>query len=112
MVARLNQLKIALTPEAVFSLASCRSPGRPHVARALVKAGLCANLDEAFERFLKKNRPAWVPKFKMSAARAIELIHQAGGLAVLAHPGLNRSDEVIPAMVEAGLAGIECSHTR
>ena len=72
----------------MFALANCRAPGRPHVARALVKAGLCSNLDEAFERFLKKNRPAWVPKFKMSAAEAIDLIHHAGGVAVLAHPGL------------------------
>src|SRR2546427_12327904 len=94
------------------TLSRSRSPGRPHVARALVEAGLCATLDEAFERFLKKNRPAWVPKFKISAADSIELIHQAGGVAVLAHPGLNRSDEVIPAMVEAGLDGIECFHTK
>src|SRR6266404_263573 len=47
-----------------------------------------------------------------AAADSIELIHQAGGVAVLAHPGLNRSDEVIPAMVEAGLDGIECFHTK
>jgi predicted metal-dependent phosphoesterase TrpH len=112
MVARLNELNVPLEADAVFALANCRSPGRPHVARALVKAGLVANLDEAFERFLKKNRPAWVPKAKMSAPTAIELIHQAGGLAVMAHPGLNRSDEVIPDLVEAGLDGIECFHTK
>lgn len=112
MVARLNQLNIPLEAEVVFRLANCRAPGRPHVARALVEAGFCGSLDEAFERFLKKSRPAWVPKFKMSAAHAIELLHQAGGLAVMAHPGLNRSDEVIPAMVDAGLDGIECFHTK
>src|SRR5437660_4331498 len=105
IAARLQQVCIPLEAETVFALANCRAPGRPHVARALVQAGLCATLDEAFERFLKKNRPAWVPKFKMSAPDAIELIHQAGGVAVLAHPGLNRSDEVIPSMVEAGLDG-------
>src|SRR2546426_135196 len=112
MVARLNAHNIPLLADAVFAIANCRSPGRPHVGRALVMGGFCANLDEAFERFLKKNRPAWVPKFKISAADSIELIHQAGGVAVLAHPGLNRSDEVIPAMVEAGLDGIECFHTK
>jgi 3',5'-nucleoside bisphosphate phosphatase len=112
MVARLNRLKVPLSADKVFSLANCLSPGRPHVARALVQAGLCRSLDEAFERFLKKNRPAWVPKFKMGAADAIELIHHAGGLAVLAHPGLNRTDAVIPHMVEAGLDGIECFHTK
>ena len=112
MVARLNQLKIPLEADAVFALANCRSPGRPHVARALVNARLVGSLDEAFERFLKKGRPAWVPKKKMSARQGIELIHEAGGLAVLAHPGLNRTDEVIPGLVEAGLDGIECFHTK
>ena len=112
MVAAINKLGVPLEAETVFALANCKSPGRPHVARALVKAGLVANLDEAFERFLKKNRPAWVPKAKMSALEGIELIHQAGGLAVMAHPGLNRTDEIIPALVDAGLDGIECFHTK
>jgi predicted metal-dependent phosphoesterase TrpH len=112
MVARLNQLNIPLQAEAVFAIANCRSPGRPHVARALVQAGFCSSLDEAFERFLKVNRPAWVPKSKMSAFDAINLIHQAGGVAAMAHPGLNRTDEIIPAMVEAGMDGIECFHSK
>lgn len=112
MVARLNELNVPLQVESVFKLANCQSPGRPHVARALVKASLCRSLDEAFDRFLKKGRPAWVPKAKMSALEGIELIQQAGGLAVMAHPGLNRTDEVIPDLVAAGLDGIECFHTK
>jgi predicted metal-dependent phosphoesterase TrpH len=112
MVERLNRMRVPLSADAVFALANCRAPGRPHVARALVAAGLCQSLNEAFERFLKKNRPAWVPKFKMSGEKALELIHHAGGVAVLAHPGLNRTDEVIPGMVEAGMDGIECFHTK
>jgi len=112
MVAALNKLGIPLKAETVFALANCKSPGRPHVARAMVKENLIGNLDEAFERYLKKGRPAWVPKTKMSALESVELIHQAGGLAVMAHPGLNRSDEIIPDLVDAGLDGIECFHTK
>lgn len=112
MVQRINELGVPLEVDSVFALANCKSPGRPHVARAMVKAGLATSLDEAFERFLKKGRPAWVPKQKISALEAIDLIHQAGGLAVMAHPGLNRSDDMIPALVEAGLDGIECFHTK
>ncbi len=112
MTARLNELNVPLEVESVFTLANCKSPGRPHVARALVQARLVRTLDEAFERFLKKNRPAWVPKARMSALEGIELIHQAGGLAIMAHPGLNRTDEIIPALVEAGLDGLECFHTK
>jgi len=112
MCLKLNQAGIPLQAEAVFALANCRAPGRPHVARALVQERFCTTLDEAFERFLRKGKPAWVPKFKISALDAIQLVHQAGGLAVMAHPGLNRSDEMIPQMVAAGMDGLECFHTK
>ncbi len=112
MVACLNRLDVPLQADLVFALANCRSPGRPHVARALVNAGLCGSTEEAFERFLKRNRPAWIPKFKMSAAHALELIHEAGGLAVMAHPGLNRTDDVIPSLAACGMDGLECFHSR
>ena len=112
IVARLNRLNVPLEAGAVFALASCRSPGRPHVGRALVQAGVCVDVDEAFERFLKKHRPAWVPKFKITAEAAIELIHSARGLAVIAHPGLNRNDAAIPRLAAAGLDGLECYHSK
>jgi predicted metal-dependent phosphoesterase TrpH len=112
MVAVLNRLGVPLAAESVFALANCKSPGRPHVARAMVKEKLIGSLDEAFERFLKKGRPAWVPKTKISALEAMALIHQVGGLAVMAHPGLNRTDDVIPNLVATGLDGIECFHTK
>jgi predicted metal-dependent phosphoesterase TrpH len=112
MVQRLNRLGVPLEADTVFALANCRSPGRPHVGRALVRSGVCSSVDEAFERFLKKDRPAWVPKFKMSALEGIDLIHAAGGLAVLAHPGLNRVDPAIPQLAQSGLDGLECFHTR
>jgi len=112
MVSRLNKLEVPIQAEAVFALANCRAPGRPHVARTLVQGGWCSSLDEAFERFLRKGRPAWVPKFKISAMDAIQLIHDAGGLASLAHPGLNHADEIIPDLVAAGMDGIECFHTK
>lgn len=112
MVKKLNELNIPLKAETVFKVANCKSPGRPHVGRALVQEGYCANMDEAFDRFLKKHRPAFVPKMRVSASEAIDLVHNAGGLAVMAHPGLNRTDELIPRMVDQGLDGIECFHTK
>ena len=112
MVARLNKLGVGLKAESVFALANCHSPGRPHVGRALVQEGFCETMEEAFERFLKKHRPAWVPKHRISATDAMALIHRAGGLAVVAHPGLNRNDEILPLLVEQGLDGVECFHTK
>lgn len=112
IVSCLNGLGIPLQAETVFKLANCCAPGRPHVGRALVQEGYCDSLDEAFERFLKKHRPAWVPKCKISAFEAMDLIHEAGGMAVMAHPGLNRTDDFIPMLVERGLDGIECYHSK
>jgi len=112
IVARLQKLRVPIEEADVFALANCKSPGRPHVARVLIERKVCASLDEAFERFLKKNRPAWVPKEKISAQQALELIHAAGGLAVVAHPGLARTEEALPDLIEAGIDGIECFHTK
>lgn len=112
MAERLQTLGVSLTAEQVFTVAQCDSPGRPHVARALVESGVCRSPDEAFDRFLKQGRPAWVPKCRVAAAAAIALIHEAGGVASLAHPGLLRRDELIPALADLGLDGLECFHSR
>lgn len=112
IVVRLNGQGIPLKIERVMELADCRAPGRPHVGRALVEGGHCRTLDEAFRRYLKKGCPAWVSKAKMSALEAIELIHGAGGVAVMAHPGITRMNEVIPDLVAVGLDGLECFYTR
>lgn len=112
MVSRLNAAGVGLQVEDVFRLANCSAPGRPHVARALVAGRFCRNLDEAFDRYLKKDRPGWVPKRKMSVVRALELIHGAGGVAVMAHPGLNHDDSLIDRLAAMGLDGLECFHPK
>ena len=112
IVARLRKLNVPITAEVVFALANCNAPGRPHVARALIQAGVCKSLDEAFERFLKRHRPGWVPKARVHAEDAIRLIHDAGGAAVIAHPALNRCDHLIPDLVRFSLDGIECFHSK
>lgn len=112
MVRRLNSAGVPLTLESVNTVAACNSPGRPHVARALVTEGLATDFDAAFERFLKKGRVAFVPKARMDAATAVELIHASGGVAVLAHPGLYRNDGLIPQIAAVGLDGLECWHTK
>lgn len=112
MVARLNAAGVGLRVEDVFRMANCNAPGRPHVARALVEGGFCAHLDEAFERYLKKDRPGWVPKRKMSAERALYLIHAAGGVAVMAHPALNHDDSLVDRLARLGVDGLECFHPK
>lgn len=112
MVARLNAVDVPLKVESVLELANCQAPGRPHVARALVAGGYVRNFDQAFERYLKKGCPAWVPKDKMSAGEAVRLIHDAGGVAVLAHPGLYPRQHVVASVASVGLDGLECWHSK
>jgi 3',5'-nucleoside bisphosphate phosphatase len=90
--------------------------GRPHVARALVEAGFVRDIAEAFDKYLGKTKPAYVPYEKLIyAADAIRLIKQAGGAAIIAHPGeygLYVIDPALGQLIEAGLDGIEIVHPR
>lgn len=88
-----------------------RSIGRPHVAAALVARGHVRTHDEAFERYLDTGQPAFVPRSGASAAQVIDVIHQAGGVAALAHPGPSRSDRLIPGLAASGLDAIEVRHS-
>jgi predicted metal-dependent phosphoesterase TrpH len=86
--------------------------GRPHVAKALMKAGFARDVDDAFNTFLRKDRPGYVPSLHITPQRAVEAIVSAGGVAVLAHPGRLKDYEVIDELVEAGIAGLEVFYPR
>jgi predicted metal-dependent phosphoesterase TrpH len=108
MVARLNALGAALDPDAVLAQAAGGSIGRPHVARAMVAAGLVPSTRQAFADWIGEGQPAYVPKGAISPVRAVELIRAAGGAAVLAHPTWGGVDTaMLDAMCTAGLAGVE-----
>jgi hypothetical protein len=111
-VSKLNALGVALTIEDVYACSDCGTVGRPHVAMALQKRGYVSSVDEAFMRFLKRGKPGYVERYRMEAAEAIGHIRRAGGLAVIAHPGLNNLDERIREMVDQGMVGIEVWHSR
>jgi len=88
---------------------------RPHVARALLEAGHVSSVADAFDRFLKPGKPAYVPKEDVRVAEAVRLIEQAGGAAVLAHPmELKMGETMLESLVEEwklqGLAGVEVYH--
>ena len=87
--------------------------GRPHIANVLVEKGLVANVSEAFDNYIAEGGPAYVPKFKMTAADATTYIHDAGGLAFTAHPGIfmeNRSEMI--ELLDFGFDGIEVYHPK
>jgi predicted metal-dependent phosphoesterase TrpH len=108
MVSKLNALGVGISWERVEQIATGESVGRPHVAQALIEAGYAASVDDAFDKYLGRGRPAYVERTQLSPEACIALIHQAGGVAVLAHPTWVRNvEELLPDIVAAGLDGIE-----
>jgi predicted metal-dependent phosphoesterase TrpH len=91
---------------------SRRSVGRPWVARALVQAGHVADTGEAFERWLASGRPAFVPRIAAPPEQVFARIHDAGGIASLAHPGLLGRDDSIARFASFGLDALEAYHSR
>lgn len=115
MVERLRACGITVDVDAILAPGvndGGKSAGRPWIARAMVEAGLAATTDEAFERWLGRGRPAFVPRIGAAPQEVITRLHAAGGFVSLAHPGLTAVDAAIPAFVEAGLDAVEAYHSR
>ncbi|MCX5715245.1 MAG: PHP domain-containing protein [Candidatus Omnitrophica bacterium] len=107
IVGRLESLGVKLKPESVFDIANGGTPGRLHIARAMLKEKLVNTINEAFVRFIGDRSPAYVCGFRLEPQEAIRLIKQAGGVSVLAHPYSIKRDELIPVLAAAGLSGLE-----
>lgn len=110
MVERLRALGVNVTMESVLENAAGGAIGRPHVARAVVAAGAAADMREAFDRYLGNGRPAFVGKDRLAMVDAIRMIHDAGGIAVLAHPGESATRARLTALKAQGLDGCEVRH--
>ncbi len=96
--------------DAVLAEAAGGAIGRPHVARAMVAGGWVKDLREAFDRWLAAGKPAYVDKERLGVADGIRMVHEAGGIAVYAHPGTDGRRETIEPLVAQGLDGIEVRH--
>lgn len=114
MIRKLDDLDIHVDFEAVLAEAGPNSStlARPHLARVLLSAGHVTSVPEAFDRYLGDEGPAFVPVQLLDVAEAIDHIHEAGGLAVWAHPPLPLLGGALREFVEAGLDGLECYRPR
>ena len=112
--ARLVDLGVPVDVEAVIAVAEHhggRSVGRPMIADALVRAGHARSRQDAFTRYLGRERPAYVPRTGPPPHEVVGIINEAKGLASLAHPGVTKQDACIPSMAQAGLAALEVYHS-
>ncbi|MEZ4699573.1 MAG: PHP domain-containing protein [Rhodothermales bacterium] len=110
IVDRLRQRGLELALEDVVEIAGEGIVGRPHIARAMVRNRLAGSPEEAFSRYLHDAGPAYVPIACPPARDALEALHRAGGIGVLAHPGHWTSDREIRALKNDGLDGVETIH--
>ena len=110
IVARLNAVGVPLAVDAVLAAAAGGAIGRPHVAKALIAGGFVKDSREAFDRYLAAGKPAYVEKERLEVADGIRLIHEAGGIAVVAHPGPDGRRERVEPLVALGLDGLEVRH--
>lgn len=112
ILKKLNKLGYILMWSDVEKQAGCDVVGRPHFAQALLERGHVKSRKAAFDLLLAKGRPAYVERYRYTARECVELIRQAGGVSVLAHPAtIHMPDDqlqgVVRGMKEAGLGGIE-----
>ena len=112
MVDRLAEIGKPINRETVLAKKEpAGRSGRPMVARALVKAGHVADMRQAFDELIGEGKPAFVPRVGPEPSEVIGIIARAGGVASLAHPGLLKRDDLIPALVDAGLPALEAFHS-
>ncbi|PYP78435.1 MAG: hypothetical protein DMD35_11485 [Gemmatimonadetes bacterium] len=110
IVELLQSQGVQVTLDDVLLQAGTGAIGRPHVARALVADGWATDVRDAFDRYLGAGRPAYVAKDQLGMREAIAMVHDAGGLAILAHPGAGGTRERVEALVALGLDGVEVKH--
>lgn len=117
IIAKLQQLGVEITMEEVQAgldrpLRPGESLGRPHIADALVRKGYVSDMREAFDRYLAEGKPGYASLPRIAPEEAIMWIHEGGGAAVLAHPGLYGDDELVRSILEHGKPdGIEVYHS-
>ncbi|GAB1430601.1 PHP domain-containing protein [Ignavibacteria bacterium] len=109
IVAKLRRYDSRIEFNEVLVKAGIGTVGRPHVAAVMVKNGISSDNKEAFKKYLNPGKPAFEPKPNFTVEQGIKLINNAGGIAVLAHPG-STSQTILSGFVERGLDGIEVTH--
>jgi predicted metal-dependent phosphoesterase TrpH len=110
IVDLLRKLGTDISLESVLEAAGPGSIGRPHIASVLINSGLVRDRREAFDRFLGAGRPAFVERERLEVREAIDLSHEAGGIAIWAHPGVGGVRARLEPLVEMGLDGVEVRH--
>ena len=112
IINKFKELDMPLTLEDVREFSGEGNIGRPHIAKAIVKKGYVSDIQTVFDKYLADGKPAAVDKLIITPQQAIDLIHNAGGVAVLAHPVLIGDDKLVSELLQLNLEGIEVWHRK
>lgn len=110
MVEKMQALGLAVDWQGVARAAGGAAVGRPHVAQAMLEAKVVGSIEEAFQRWIGFDAPAYVPKYRLSPEEAVEFIRRHRGVAIVAHPGIYRREGALFATIAAGIDGLEAWH--
>jgi predicted metal-dependent phosphoesterase TrpH len=113
ILERLRALGYPIESDELAAIAGSGAVGRPHIGEAMRRRGYVGSITEAFERFLRRGAPAWVDRRRLSLPAAVRLVRGADGLAVVAHPGIVRTDtaglaHLVGDAARCGVSGLEC----
>ncbi len=111
IIAKLRDLGLVIRMDDIRSQSDDGTLGRAHIARALLKKGYIKDIQEAFNKYIGRNGPAYVGKSAFSVSDIIGIIQGVGGVPVLAHPGISKIDNLIKGFVSDGLKGLEVFHS-
>lgn len=107
IVDRLHHMGIDISLRSVYKIAGTGAVGRPHIAMVMIENGYAATIKEVFDKYLRRGGLAYVPRYRLLLDEAMTLIKNAGGVAILAHPGLIKNKMVIEKVMNMGVEGME-----
>lgn len=112
IVEKLRYIDIELNMDEIMQNASeDKAVGRLHIAAQLVKQGYCKDINDAFKKYIGKGCVGYVPKLKLTPAKAAELIKESGGIPIVAHPALSKIEHLLSRLIDVGMMGIEVFHS-
>jgi predicted metal-dependent phosphoesterase TrpH len=112
IVGKLNEFGIDITMDEIESLAGGDVVARPHIARIMLQKGFVSSTQEAFDKYLAKGAPAYIDRYRLEPEKAVQILKEAGGKVILAHPSqlkrdVTELDTFVKKLVPFGLAGME-----
>ncbi len=112
IISKLKDLGVEITIDEVIEIAgNSASIGRPHIAQAILNRGYVSDIQEAFDKYIGADSPAYVPKYKLPTVEGTSFLYKAGGIPVIAHPGLSTTPDYVEFLARNGhIRGIEVWH--